>query len=287
MQWLHGSSPAKRWAGKAVEPWQRDALVKLAREAGDAVMKLYRQHLESGIQVDTKSDDTPVTAADHKAHDILHAGLMTITPEVPQLSEEGEPIPWAQRQQWHEYWLIDPLDGTREFILGTDEFCICIAKIEQGFPTFGLIHAPVTGKTWLGGQGISCCIDEDDSEAPLAAGADLNQAAVVITSRGGAQRKDVAQWRDQLAANWPGGVEQQMLGSALKFCQLASGTAQAYPRFGAIGEWDVAAGQAILEAAGGVVVDGAGARLSYNQGESLILRQLFAVSSPDILNKVG
>jgi 3'(2'), 5'-bisphosphate nucleotidase len=265
-----------------------DSLVQLATDVGRAVLALYQRHREERLPIDRKSDDTPVTDADRAAHELLREGLHALRPDLPLLSEEGRQAGWRERRDWDEFWLVDPLDGTREFIHHTGEFCICIALVADGYPRLGVIHAPVDGTTWLGGEGILARrIDADGTTGAIATSAAPDRPAVVIVSSGGAKREDVREWTRTLARNWPGGARTRELGSALKFCAIAAGEAQAYPRFGSIGEWDSAAGQAIVEAAGGLVLNRKGQRLRYNQGEALVHRHLVAVADRSILDAAG
>ena len=265
-----------------------EPLLALIRHAGQEVLALYEQHREETLPVHRKGDDTPVTAADRRSHEVLRDGLAALPMRWPILSEEGHQADWSQRRAWRDFWLVDPVDGTREFINHTGEFCICIALVRGGYPQLGLIHAPVNGDTWIGGVEVSARhVDATDNTRVLRVTARREQPAVVVTSSGGAKREDVRRWTATLARNWPGGVETRELGSALKFCHLAAGDAQAYPRFGAIGEWDSAAGQAILEAAGGLVLNRKGQRLAYNRGKSLLHRHLVAVADPVILQAAG
>ena len=265
-----------------------EPLLALGIRAGAEVMALYRQHQDEQLPVNRKHDDTPVTAADHRAHDVIRAGLQALRPHWPVLSEEGAQARWSERRRWREFWLVDPLDGTREFIRHTGEFCICIALVRDSFPRLGLVHEPVSGTTWVGGEAVAATrIARDGTRTPLATSAAPDRPALVVTSSGGALREDVRRWVQELGRHWPGGVASRELGSALKFCAIAAGEAQAYPRFGAIGEWDSAAGQAILEAAGGLVLNRDGQRVSYNQGEALVHRHLVAVADRRILDAAG
>jgi 3'(2'), 5'-bisphosphate nucleotidase len=227
----------------------------------------------SDFAVERKDDRSPLTEADLAAHRIIVAGLARLTPEWPVLSEEGAGIPWAERSRWTRYWLVDPLDGTREFVKRNGEFTVNIALIDDGAPVLGVVHAPVRG----------------DLVHAVHGGAALSEtAAGVVTLRaasGDAARPRVAGSRshgDPRLSSFLarlGDYDYMALGSSLKFCLVAAGEADVYLRYGATSEWDTAAGQCIVEAAGGAVVDLAGRRLVYNRKDSLI--------NPDFLVHAG
>jgi 3'(2'), 5'-bisphosphate nucleotidase len=219
-------------------------VVEAAREAGREILRVYA----SDFAVTHKDDRSPVTAADHAAQDVILARLEATG--IPVVSEE-HPLPDTAA---HRFWLVDPLDGTKEFVARNDEFSVNIALVEDGYPVLGVIHAPVTGVTWTGGNGRAA-----RDGAPIAARV-APERIVVIHSRSHANSAKLA---DFLGATPV--AERKIAGSATKFCFVAQGDADLYPRLGPTSEWDTAAGQAILEAAGGSVTDLEGRRLSYGK----------------------
>ena len=242
------------------------AVIALCQRAGEAIMAVYR----SDFEVDRKSDDSPLTRADMAAHHILQDGLDALD-VLPVLSEESGRIASGERLGWQRYWLVDPLDGTREFINRRDEFTVNVALIEDHVPIFGVVHVPVTGETYWGARGHGAHrIDAAGHSVPIKASAAAADPVRVLGSR---SHRD-GHLADYLASL--GAHELQAAGSSLKFCRIAEGSADLYPRFGPTSEWDTAAGQAVAEAAGARVVGLDGQPLRYNTGESL-LNEFFIV----------
>lgn len=224
-------------------------LLDAVRRAGDAVMEIYR----TGFEVQRKPDASPVTEADGAAHDLLAEALGELTPDIPLMSEEASLPPYSERCRWRRFWLIDPLDGTKEFVARNGEFTVNIALIEQGRPKLGLVGVPAQGKVYLG--------EVASRRAELHAGGTVRRIRAramregrpitLITSRShGGQR--LRRYLDALAAAFPNS-RQLVLGSSLKLCILAEGGADIYPRLGPSCEWDIAAGHAVLAAAGGTL----------------------------------
>ena len=235
-----------------------DAICQLAREAGDAIMQVDDGH--QPMDVTSKTDDSPVTAADIAAHQIIVQGLMALTPAIPVLSEEDPPS-WDIRQHWQRYWLVDPLDGTKEFIKRNGEFTVNIALIEEGKPVLGVVYAPVLnvmygaadGKAWKEESGIRKPIQVRDARPPL-----------VVISRSHSD-DELQEYLQQLGEH-----QTTSIGSSLKFCLVAEGQAQLYPRFGPTNVWDTAAGHAVAAAAGAHVHDWQGKTLDYTPRESFL-----------------
>lgn len=237
------------------------ALVALSREAGREILAVY----DSNFEVQHKADDSPLTQADLRAHVAIVAGLRRLTPEIPILSEEASDIDLGVRSAWHSHWLVDPLDGTREFVSRNGEFTVNIALIENHLPVLGVVHVPVSDVTFSGAAGHGAFRQE------------AQRAAVAIhAQKPHAQPLRVVSSRSHAAAGTNryaevlGPYTLVKIGSSLKFCILAEGRADLYPRFGPTSEWDTAAGQAVLEAAGGFVTDICGQRLRYNAREGLL-----------------
>lgn len=237
-----------------------EKICQLAREAGAAIMQVYDG--ESPVEAVKKSDDSPVTAADIAAHKVIIQGLQTLTPEIPVLSEE-DPQEWSIRQRWQRYWLVDPLDGTKEFLKRNGEFTVNIALIEQGKPVLGVVFAPVLnvmysaadGRAWKEEGGNKVAINTADSRPPL-----------VVVSRSHADSDpELKEYLQMLGEH-----QTVAVGSSLKFCLVADGQAQLYPRFGPTNIWDTAAGHAVAVAAGAQVHDWEGRVLDYTPRESFL-----------------
>jgi 3'(2'), 5'-bisphosphate nucleotidase len=248
-----------------------DAVAEIARGAGQRILAVY----EEDFEVHAKDDHSPLTEADLAAHRHIVAQLADIAPDDPVLSEESTDIPWAERAPWHRYWLVDPLDGTREFVKRNGEFTVNIALIVDGAPVLGVVHVPVTGVTYL------ACVDTgafrqdaDGTPQPIRTRVPAAAPPVIAGSRSHAG--------DSLAAFLERLGEHQLvsIGSSLKFCLVAEGKADCYPRFGPTSEWDTAAAQAVVECAGGTVTDLAGERLRYNTKESLLNPEFIVIGDP-------
>jgi 3'(2'), 5'-bisphosphate nucleotidase len=247
------------------------AVVTLARRAGDAILRVYQQD----FAVDRKGDDSPLTAADLASHRCIMHGLAQLAPELPRLSEEGADIPFAERRGWQRYWLIDPLDGTREFVKRNGEFTVNIALIEDGRPVLGVVHAPVLGTTYFAAAGAGAFRQAGDAPAaPIRCSKTASPARIV------ASRSHVTPELEALLKRLPP-HEALNIGSSLKLCLVAEGKADFYPRLGLTSEWDTAAGQAVVEQAGGRVCTTDGAPLRYNQKESLLNPNFFVIGEPD------
>jgi 3'(2'), 5'-bisphosphate nucleotidase len=259
-------------------------LVDLSRRAGDAIMAIYNHRDSYNIQ--HKTDESPLTAADLAAHQLIASELPHLLP-VPMISEEGELPPLADRAEWEHFWLIDPLDGTREFIAGNGEFTVNIALVQRNRPVLGVVHVPVTGLTYVGvleardlaslgawkyGQGhnperiqVRSLNERYSNRQPF---------TVLLSHRYGAQATELMA---MVKSRWAGPIETTNAGSSLKFCVIAEGEADFYPRLAPTSEWDTAAAQAVLEAAGGRVVKAA-------SKSSCNLEALHYNSTADLLN---
>ena len=247
---------------------------EIARAAGDAIMHIYR----GDFAVQTKADASPLTAADLAAQQVIVAGLGQLETRLPILSEEAKALPWAERRHWSRYWLVDPLDGTREFVKRNDEFTVNIALIDQHRSVLGVVLAPVTGNLYLAEWGQGAWLQQQaDGEWQRLRTRPLAQPPTVAGSRshGGSQRSML----EQLV-----GSDYQMLplGSSLKFCLIARGDADIYLRLGLTSEWDTAAAQCVLDEAGGAVLDLQGQPFRYNRGESLLNPEFVAVGDGGI-----
>ncbi len=254
-----------------------ERLIKLCHLAGDAIMAIY-QHPD-GFDVDIKTDCSPVTAADIAAHKILLAGLRDLLPNTPVLSEEGAIPHWQERRRWSRYWLIDPLDGTKEFISRNGDFSVNVALIEHNKPVLGVVYAPTHALTYAGNneQGawkISGVGQTQRSEKIHTRPLQPSHMAIVASRRYG---KDALQaLLNHLLSTYPA-IAVESVGSSLKLCMVAEGLADLYPRLSPTCEWDTAAGQAIVEAAGGLVLNAKLQPLRYNQQESVLNDDFYVV----------
>jgi 3'(2'), 5'-bisphosphate nucleotidase len=246
----------------------------LARRAGEAIMDIYRQDFD----VELKDDCSPLTAADLAAQKVIAAGLAQLDPVLPLVSEEASQSPWEQRRTWSRYWLVDPLDGTREFVKRNGEFTVNIALIDQGEPVMGVVLAPVTEELFAAARGHGAWWQvQTDAEWERISTRELSNPPVAAGSRSHGGMAE-ALMRRLLGENY----HLQPLGSSLKFCLLARGAADIYLRRGPTSEWDTAAAQCVLEEAGGAVLDLTGKPLRYNRGESLINPEFLAVGDMGI-----
>ena len=235
-------------------------LEPIARAAGDAILAIYRQP----FAVEYKQDESPLTAADQGAHEVIVQALARLTPDIPVLSEESDAEAMQARRGWSRYWLVDPLDGTKEFVSRNGEFTVNIALIEQGTPRWGLVYAPVLDKLWYGGKGIGAWRVADGTHKAIQTRPhEAGQAWRVVGSRNHLSQETL----DYLAPF--GEIELVSMGSSLKFCIIAEGGAELYPRLAPTCEWDTAAAQAVLEGAGGSVTQLDGSALAYNKPDIL------------------
>lgn len=240
--------------------------IQIAIQAGRKILEIY----EAGFSVEHKSDKTPLTEADTAAHETIEQGLSHLTPDVPVLSEESTDIPYAQRASWHRYWLVDPLDGTREFIKRSGEFTVNIALIDNGEPVLGVIYAPVLGVYYYACRGHGAFKREAMNDPIQIHARPWRGGKVVVAG----SRSPRGEHLEAFLANL-GEYEILSLGSALKSCLVAEGKADIYPRLGPTSEWDTAAAQCIVEEAGGHITDTSMKPLRYNTKESLLNPHFF------------
>ncbi len=233
-------------------------IVALAREAGEAIMAIYADQTN---EVMSKSDCSPLTQADLAADRVINTGLARLGMGWPTLSEESAQIDYAVRQDWPLYWLVDPLDGTREFIKRNGEFTVNIALIENGRPILGVVYAPVLDVCYYGIVGEGAFVQRGNSAAqPIAVKSqETGKTIKVVDSRSHSDE------RTQSLLNKLGDYECISMGSSLKLCLVAEGVAHFYPRLGPTMEWDTAAAHAVVKASGGVVQDRNGWELEYNK----------------------
>jgi 3'(2'), 5'-bisphosphate nucleotidase len=237
-----------------------ESLYRIAQQAGEAILAIYAD--ESLWHETSKSDDTPVTQADIAASNILVTQLPSII-DCPVVSEEALPS-YEQRKNWSTYWLVDPMDGTREFIHKTGEFVINIALMHDHQPIFGLLYQPQTQIAWWGGRKMGAFYGTPGSFSTMRAGSSGRE----LIALGSRRSKWKGAWVDRLSeAGFQ--VTRESLGSALKFMRLAQGLGDFYPRLGPTSEWDTAAPQAILEQTGGGIVQWDGSPIQYGKEDTL------------------
>jgi 3'(2'), 5'-bisphosphate nucleotidase len=235
----------------------------IAAEAGEAIMEVYKR---LGA-VETKADGSPVTEADHRAHRVIAGRLRALTPDTPILSEESAQAPYEQRRHWQEFWLVDPLDGTREFINQRGEFTVNIALISRGAPVLGVVGIPAWNAFYWG-RGDEAYRQNDDGEPERIRVSHYRSGSPrVVASRSHAS-PETAEFIERVKAA-RGGCELKSMGSALKICLVAEGEADVYPRLGPTSEWDIAAAHCVLQAAGGELTTARGDPIHYNKANIL------------------
>lgn len=254
-----------------------EQVCQLCSKAGDSIVKVYQS--TASLKVDYKSDASPITQADTLANDIIIKGLTALMPQWPILSEESVEPDFELRRLWGCYWLVDPLDGTREFIDRTGEFTVNIALIEGGKPVIGVVYQPLQKAAYVGIPQLDVAYKLKagiKKSLRVSSGAGLSELRVLTSSR---HRNDqLIECIDLLGRNFAT-VQWIKAGSAVKFCYLAEGSGDIYPRFSPCSEWDIAAGQALLEAAGGCLVDMDFKPFQYNQRVSLINPPFYALAA--------
>jgi len=247
-------------------------LLALARAAGAAIMQVYAQD----FAVQHKDDRSPLTEADMASHHLILAGLEAIAPGVPVLSEESADVPWETRRGWRRYWLVDPLDGTREFVKKNGEFTVNIALVEDGEAVLGVVYAPALDELHYGAHGLGAFVAAGDGAVPIAVRTPATTPLRVAGSRSHMDPASAA-FIQRLGEH-----ELLGMGSSLKFCRMAEARLDVYPRFAPTSEWDTAAGQCVLECAGGAVLTLDGAPLRYNSKDSLLNPHFLALGDRDL-----
>lgn len=234
---------------------------QLAVKAGSAIMEIYQS---DDFGVDHKDDDSPLTKADLAAHHVIVKGLKELTPDIPVLSEESADIDFDERKSWDKYWLVDPLDGTKEFIKRNGEFTVNIALIDQGKSILSVVYVPVKEVSYSAAVGVGVFKRENGKKQSIMVMKNSRFKPTVVGSRSH-MSDDVKDYLNRLGQH-----EMVSMGSSLKFCLVAEGKADLYPRLGLTSEWDTAAAQCIVEQAGGRVVTLDGEPLLYNSKDSLL-----------------
>ncbi|VUD67522.1 3'(2'),5'-bisphosphate nucleotidase CysQ [Thalassocella blandensis] len=252
---------------------------QICEKAGEAILEVY--HQKGDLDIQNKEDNSPLTEADMRSNAILSEALQLAFPEIPIISEELELASFDERKHWPKYWLIDPLDGTKEFIHGSGEFTVNVALIENHEPVFGVVSAPYLNSTYVGIEGKGAFKIENGKREEIHVRsvqkqiAEFGEVDVVASKRHGNDKVTVFLQK----------VEQQLakantknIGSSLKICLLAEGKADFYPRLAPTCEWDIAAAHAVLMAAGGEIYHPQGERFTYNSKEEILNGYFFAVA---------
>jgi len=224
-------------------------IIKIAENAGKEILKIYFDSKNS-INVSYKNDNSPLTAADKASNDIICSELKKISKEIPILSEEGQHTEFKERKKWDQFWLIDPLDGTKEFINRNGEFTVNIALIKSGIPTLGVVHAPVNNVTWYTDGKKSYKIKDGILNVINVKKPNSNDKIKVVSSRSHANNPKLENYLNNFE-----NFELVKMGSSIKICLVADGTAHLYPRFGPTMEWDTAAAHAVVKFAGGKILN--------------------------------
>ena len=249
-----------------------EPIVALAADAGDAILEVYA----TDFDVQSKSDESPLTQADLASNNLIIAGLEKLTPEIPIISEEIGLPSFDERSKWQRYWLIDPLDGTKEFVNRNGEFTVNIALIDNKRAVLGVVHVPVQNKTYVGCEGHGAELrDGDKQPQPIHVAASSGSPVRVVGSRSH-RGASLDAYLTQL-----GDHDMVPMGSSLKFCVVAEGNADIYPRLGLTSEWDTAAAQAVVEQAGGKVLRWDGNPLLYNDKSDILNPFFIVIGAPD------
>lgn len=241
-----------------------EAVTSIAAEAGRRILDVYERQFD----VSRKDDGSPLTDADRAAHEVIVARLAQLTPGIPVLSEESAKIEYSTRADWQRFWLVDPLDGTKEFVNRNGEFTVNIALVDQGAPVLGVVVVPVTAVAYLGVKGKGAWKEQGGCDRkPIRVRTYDGGRATVVASRSH-RGEALDRFLERLHAR-EGEYATTSMGSSLKLCLVAEGQADIYPRLGLTSEWDTAAAQCVVESAGGQVVDLDGKPLRYNKPDIL------------------
>jgi 3'(2'), 5'-bisphosphate nucleotidase len=254
-----------------------DAVIDIARRAGREILDVYGTDFEAFA----KADNSPLTQADLRAHRLIVDALSRLQPALPVLSEESSDISFDERSRWQRYWLVDPLDGTKEFVSRNGEFTVNIAVIDQHRPVLGVVHIPVVDTTYSGIPGAGAWREANDRGRLAISARRLARPVLRVVGSRSHGNSTLQQSLDALGPH-----ELKPAGSSIKLCMVADGSADLYPRLGPTSEWDIAAGQAVVEAAGGQVVRlDDGMALRYNTKADLLNPDFLAYGDPDCFRR--
>lgn len=249
-----------------------EPVVKMAEDAGNAILEVYA----TDFDVQNKADESPLTQADLASHRHIVAGLLELTPDVPIISEEEGLPDFETRSSWTTYWLIDPLDGTKEFVNRNGEFTVNIALIDNHRPVLGVVRVPVHDKTYIGCEGRGAELRDGKEPARRISVAERSASPVRVVGSRSHRGASLDAYLDNIGEH-----TMVPMGSSLKFCVVAEGGADVYPRLGPTSEWDTAAAQAVVEQAGGSVVELNGKPLSYNSKEDILNPHFMVIGATD------
>ena len=249
-----------------------EPIVALAEDAGRAILEVY----STDFEVQEKDDESPLTQADLASHRWIDAGLRSLTPDIPIISEESGLPEFEERCQWRRYWIVDPLDGTKEFVNRNGEFTVNIALIEDNCPVLGVVHVPVQGRTYVGCKGLGAQRREGNDAPVSIAVAGTSASPVRVVGSRSHRGASLDSFLDAIGEH-----DMVPMGSSLKFCVVAEGGADIYPRLGPTSEWDTAAAQAVVEQAGGKVVTLDGKSMKYNAKADILNPHFFVIGAAD------
>ena len=252
----------------------------IAVRAGEEILDVY----DKGFDVDLKEDGSPLTMADRRAHRLIVSELENLTPDIPVLSEESGQQAFDQRRDWARFWLVDPLDGTKEFIKRNGEFTVNIALIDGRTPEMGVVHAPVKQTTHYASVETGAFLETAGGSAEQIRVRSVSGDSVVVVASRSHASAEVAIYLGNLERQYPE-VTTSGMGSSLKICLVAEGSADIYPRLGPTSEWDTAAAHSVLAAAGGRMTDLSGDDLVYNKTD--ILNPWFLAGGDQSVDWVG
>ncbi|MCB0508513.1 MAG: 3'(2'),5'-bisphosphate nucleotidase CysQ [Chitinophagales bacterium] len=251
-------------------------IIDIAINAGNAILEIYQQD----IAVEIKSDNSPLTLADKKSNEIIVNGLKNLTPEIPIISEENKLIDYAERKNWNQYWLVDPLDGTKEFIKKNGEFTVNIALVENGTPIAGVVHVPAKKCTYYAQKNQGSFKIENGNTTPIHLRKLAEDGILKIVGSRSHQTPELLEYVEQQKSKFKE-VDFVAAGSSLKFCLIAEGIADVYPRLGPTMEWDTCAGHIVATEAGAEVLRADTLQpLTYNKEN--LLNPYFIVKNPEL-----
>ena len=241
-----------------------DCVIPIAQTAGSKILEIYNSN-DFTNSIEFKDDNSPLTIADKSSNEIIINKLKELGGSIPILSEEGKNIPYSTRKNWEKFWLVDPLDGTKEFIKRNGEFTVNIALIENNFPAMGVVHAPVLNTTWYGSENLGSFILKDGRFEKIKVNQSVQSKIKVVSSRSHANNPKLEDYLKQFP-----NYELIKMGSSIKMCLVADGSAHYYPRFGPTMEWDTGAAHAVVKYAGGNIYNiNTNNELTYNKEDLL------------------
>ena len=252
-----------------------DTVIDISHDAGELILEVYRDPFD----VEIKGDGTPLTIADQRSHNLICSRLLELTPDIPILSEESEHISFEERSKWRTYWLVDPLDGTKEFVKKSGEFTVNIALMHENQPVLGVVHTPVKEWTHWGvhTRGAWKQVANGSREAIVAKPYDGGSATIVASKSHG---QDKLEQFLHNVKKVEGGYDVTNMGSALKICLVAEGIGDIYPRLGLTSEWDTASADIIIREAGGKIIQPDGQLVVYNK-QNLLNPFFLAIGAGD------